>query len=74
MVDAVRSAFIARHRRREGDAAANFPRLSFLARPKVPGVGHHAKAGNVNSALFASGLVSEADFVVVLDCDMLTDP
>lgn len=66
MVETVRSAFT-RYR-----GANNFPRLSFLARPKVPGVGHHAKAGNINSALFASG-VSE-DFVVVIDCDMLTDP
>ena len=67
MVEAVRATF-ARHRGGE----AGFPRLTFLARPKVPGVAHHAKAGNINSALFASGVTET--FVVVLDCDMLTDP
>jgi len=82
MVEAVRATFARHHSRRGGaggggggageEEGRSFPRLSFLARPKVPGVAHHAKAGNVNSALFAAG-VSET-FVVVLDCDMLTDP
>lgn len=46
--------------------------ITHVARDKVPGVPHHAKAGNINSALMkAPGC---ADFILVLDCDMVLHP
>jgi cellulose synthase (UDP-forming) len=48
-------------------------RLVYQARDKVSGVAHHAKAGNINSALLASPSAT-GDFVLVLDCDMIVHP
>lgn len=45
------------------------PKLCYTARPKVKGVHHHAKAGNINHTLTKESS-STADFVLVLDCDM----
>jgi cellulose synthase/poly-beta-1,6-N-acetylglucosamine synthase-like glycosyltransferase len=39
----------------------------------VPGVPHHAKAGNINSALLMYGQC-QGEFVMVLDCDMIVHP
>jgi cellulose synthase (UDP-forming) len=47
--------------------------LSYLARTKVKGVPHHAKAGNINSALLKESEGSST-FVLVLDCDMTVHP
>jgi cellulose synthase (UDP-forming) len=47
--------------------------LSYLARTKVKGVPHHAKAGNINSALLKESEGS-GTFVLVLDCDMIVHP
>jgi cellulose synthase/poly-beta-1,6-N-acetylglucosamine synthase-like glycosyltransferase len=44
--------------------------VHYVARPKVKGVPHHAKAGNINSALLLEA-PTRGDFVLVLDCDML---
>ncbi len=42
-------------------------RLRYIARPKEPGVAHHAKAGNLNYAIF-SGETS-GEFILTLDAD-----
>lgn len=47
--------------------------LHYIARDKVKGVTHHAKAGNINSALLKEG-PGLGDFVLVLDSDMLVHP
>ena len=52
-----------------GKSEAN---LKYVARKKTPGVPHHAKAGNVNNALFNEGLNGE--FIVIFDCDMVCKP
>ena len=39
----------------------------YVARDKVKGVPHHAKAGNINSALLKES-PGKGDFLVVLDC------
>lgn len=44
--------------------------VHYVARAKVKGVPHHAKAGNINSALLLEA-PTRGDFVLVLDCDML---
>ena len=43
--------------------------LRYIARPKVKGTPHHAKAGNINHALLSSG--TRGEFVLILDCDMI---
>jgi cellulose synthase/poly-beta-1,6-N-acetylglucosamine synthase-like glycosyltransferase len=47
--------------------------LVYTARTKSPGVTHHAKAGNINSALLNTPHAT-GDFVLVLDCDMIVHP
>lgn len=47
--------------------------VHYIARVKVPGVPHHAKAGNMNHALLQSGM-TRGQFVVVYDCDMVCMP
>jgi len=46
--------------------------IVYVARDKVRGVPHHAKAGNINNALLKAP--SCGDFVLVLDCDMVLHP
>ena len=45
----------------------------YVAREKVQGAPHHAKAGNINSALLKEG-PSRGDYVLVLDCDFIVSP
>ena len=47
--------------------------LHYVARDKVKGVAHHAKAGNINSALLKEGS-GLGDYILVLDSDMLVHP
>lgn len=47
--------------------------LKYFARRKIPGQYHHAKAGNLNNAMFASKETS-GQFMVVFDCDMVCKP
>ncbi|MDF5723747.1 MAG: glycosyltransferase [Rhizonema sp. PD37] len=47
-------------------------RFRYIARPKTPGVAHHAKAGNINYAIF-SGETS-GEFIVTLDADHILKP
>ncbi len=46
--------------------------LRYIARKKIPGVPHHAKAGNINNALMNEG--TGGDFIVIFDCDMICRP
>lgn len=41
--------------------------LHYVARKKVKGVNHHAKAGNINSALLKE-TPGKGTFLLVLDC------
>ncbi|MBW4614424.1 MAG: glycosyltransferase [Desmonostoc vinosum HA7617-LM4] len=47
-------------------------RFRYIARPKTPGVPHHAKAGNINYAIF-SGETS-GEFIVTVDADHILKP
>ncbi|KAF6262258.1 hypothetical protein COO60DRAFT_1677084 [Scenedesmus sp. NREL 46B-D3] len=47
--------------------------LRYVARIKAKGTPHHAKAGNINSALLKES-EGKATFVLVLDCDMIVHP
>jgi membrane glycosyltransferase len=47
-------------------------RLVYVARRRVPGVPHHAKAGNINHAILRSQGTGE--FIMVLDTDMIAHP
>ncbi|MBE9001737.1 glycosyltransferase [Nostoc sp. LEGE 12447] len=42
-------------------------RFRYIARPKTPGVAHHAKAGNINYAIFSGE--TAGNFIVTLDAD-----
>lgn len=50
----------------------DLPALSYVARYKPPGLPHHAKAGNLNNALFNCN--STGDLILILDCDMAPEP
>ncbi|KAJ3317270.1 hypothetical protein HDV06_001815, partial [Boothiomyces sp. JEL0866] len=45
-------------------------KITYCARPKVKGVNHHAKAGNINHC-FTKLPQSKGDYVLILDCDMI---
>lgn len=47
-------------------------RLRYIARPKQPGVPHHAKAGNLNYAIFSGETAGE--FILTLDADHIPKP
>jgi cellulose synthase (UDP-forming) len=47
-------------------------RCRYIARPKPEGKPHHAKAGNINYAIF-SGETS-GDFILTLDADHIPKP
>ncbi|AFZ32078.1 glycosyl transferase family 2 [Gloeocapsa sp. PCC 7428] len=47
-------------------------RLRYIARPKPLGVPHHAKAGNINYALFYGDTTGE--FILTLDADHIPKP
>jgi cellulose synthase (UDP-forming) len=47
-------------------------RLRYIARPKQPGVPHHAKAGNLNYAIFSGETIG--DFILTLDADHIPKP
>ena len=51
---------------------AELSRFRYIARPKTPGVAHHAKAGNLNYAIF-SGETS-GEFILTLDADHIPKP
>ena len=45
--------------------------IRYFAREKIPGVYHHAKAGNLNNAILKEG--TSGQFLVIFDCDMVCD-
>ncbi len=47
-------------------------RLVYVARRRVHGVPHHAKAGNINHAILRSQ--GQGEFIMVLDTDMIAHP
>ncbi len=47
-------------------------RLQYIARPKKAGVAHHAKAGNLNYAIFSGQTAGE--FILTLDADHIPKP
>ncbi|AFZ47304.1 glycosyl transferase family 2 [Cyanobacterium stanieri PCC 7202] len=47
-------------------------RCSYIARPKPEGKPHHAKAGNINYAIFSGG--TKGDFILTLDADHIPQP
>jgi cellulose synthase (UDP-forming) len=51
---------------------ADLARCRYIARPKPPGKPHHAKAGNINYAIF-SGETS-GDLILTLDADHIPKP
>jgi len=65
-------ALVAQIKSDAGASYAAMPTLRYIARKKIPGVPHHAKAGNINNALLNEG--TSGDFIVVFDCDMECKP
>ncbi|KAK8988090.1 hypothetical protein V6N11_065689 [Hibiscus sabdariffa] len=53
-----------------GSSDAKIPRLVYVCREKKPSVPHHFKAGALNVLLRVSNMISNAPYVLVLDCDM----
>jgi cellulose synthase (UDP-forming) len=53
-------------------ALENLDRCRYIARPKPAGQPHHAKAGNINYALFCGN--TEGEFVLTLDADHILKP
>lgn len=47
-------------------------RFRYIARPKPAGVPHHAKAGNLNYAMFSGE--TEGEFILTLDADHIPKP
>ncbi|XP_020592923.1 cellulose synthase A catalytic subunit 2 [UDP-forming]-like [Phalaenopsis equestris] len=46
----------------------NLPRLVYVSREKRPGFNHHRKAGAMNALIRVSGVLSNAPFILNLDC------
>jgi len=53
-------------------ALSDLSRCRYLARPKPEGKAHHAKAGNINYAIFSGETTGE--FIVTLDADHIPKP
>lgn len=47
--------------------------IVYVARDKVKGIPHHAKAGNINNAILKQG-PGQGEYILVLDCDMIVHP
>jgi len=53
-------------------ALTELSRCRYIARPKPKGKAHHAKAGNINYAIFSGE--TTGDFIVTLDADHIPKP
>ena len=51
---------------------ANLGRCGYIAREKPPGRAHHAKAGNINHAIFCGE--TQGEFILTLDADHIPQP
>ncbi|XP_044486351.1 cellulose synthase-like protein G2 [Mangifera indica] len=57
------------------DEQAKMPRLVYVSRERRPSFPHRFKAGALNTLLRVSGIISNAPYILVLDCDMFcNDP
>ncbi|KAI3995999.1 hypothetical protein MKX01_037496 [Papaver californicum] len=54
----------------ENEGGSKIPRLVYVSRERRPIYHHHFKAGALNSLLRVSGIMSNAPYTLVLDCDM----
>ncbi|MCI21299.1 cellulose synthase A catalytic subunit 2, partial [Trifolium medium] len=45
------------------------PRLVYVSREKRPGFDHHKKAGAMNSLVRASAIITNAPYILNVDCD-----
>ncbi|KAH9307461.1 hypothetical protein KI387_035372 [Taxus chinensis] len=54
----------------DGSEDDDLPHLIYVAREKIPKVNHHYKAGAMNVMARVSGLMTNAPFILNLDCDM----
>ncbi|KAH9307456.1 hypothetical protein KI387_035367 [Taxus chinensis] len=54
----------------EENEGVNLPHLIYVAREKRPMVGHHYKAGAMNVMVRVSGIMTNAPYILNLDCDM----
>eukprot|EP01018_Ginkgo_biloba_P022409 Gb_25252 [translate_table: standard] len=52
------------------DEGGNLPSLIYVSREKRPGHPHHYKAGALNVLIRISAVMSNAPFILTLDCDM----
>ncbi|CAN0905960.1 Probable cellulose synthase A catalytic subunit 3 [UDP-forming] [Linum grandiflorum] len=53
----------------DDDDGNKLPRLVYVSREKRPGFNHHKKAGAMNALVRVSAVISNAPFVLNLDCD-----
>ncbi|GMJ01946.1 cellulose synthase like G2, ARABIDOPSIS THALIANA CELLULOSE SYNTHASE LIKE G2 [Hibiscus trionum] len=53
-----------------GSNVEKMPRLVYICREKTASAPHHFKAGALNVVLRVSSMISNAPYVLVLDCDM----
>ncbi|MEO1005034.1 MAG: glycosyltransferase [Cyanobacteria bacterium J06638_38] len=53
-------------------AMTELSRCRYIARPKLKGKAHHAKAGNINYAIFSGETTGE--FIITLDADHIPQP
>nr|CAD1817970.1 unnamed protein product [Ananas comosus var. bracteatus] len=51
------------------EAGCELPRLVYVSREKRPGYNHHKKAGAMNALVRVSAVISNAPFVLNVDCD-----
>ncbi|XP_044486353.1 cellulose synthase-like protein G2 [Mangifera indica] len=57
------------------DEETKMPRLVYVSRERRPSFPHRFKAGALNTLLRVSGIISNAPYILVLDCDMVcNDP
>ncbi|OVA05277.1 Cellulose synthase [Macleaya cordata] len=52
------------------DGTSDLPRLVYVSRERRPTYPHRFKAGALNALLRVSGIISNAPYILVLDCDM----
>ncbi|XP_038876182.1 cellulose synthase-like protein G1 isoform X2 [Benincasa hispida] len=54
----------------DGKGGCRLPLRVYVSRERRPSVPHRYKAGNINSLVRVSGLISNNPYLLVLDCDM----
>ena len=65
VVEAIKAIKISIHQ--QGMALSDLARCRYIARPKPEGRAHHAKAGNINYAIFSGK--TKGEFILTLDAD-----